>query len=177
MSVSIKGLVGCCGSASWDDKVCVSETFETCAVVGVEGVFVWSLVILSAGVSVGIASVILDEWFEVVEIVICATDELGKCWLNIWLVPSGNEGDIICREASFLRVIGKCLKSFNFGILICDSVSSLWGRKKCLLTRKAMTIKDDFEIVLYLFCPLTKCIVFVNVRRLLNMISNGKVRQ
>jgi len=117
MSVSIEGLVGCCGSASWDDKVCVSATFETCAVVGVEGVFVWSLVNPLAGISVDIVSVFFNERSGLLSVDKCKSAERGCGWWTTWVVSAGNEGDNGCRDSTFLLVFVNYLKSFNFGIL------------------------------------------------------------
>ena len=46
-------------------------------------------------------------------------------------------------------VSGECLKSFNFGILSCCSVTEISCREERLLARNVVDIKNDFKVILW----------------------------
>ena len=83
--------------------------------VDVKNFFIGSLVILSAEINVGCASVIVDEWVGAF-IMFGGASILLVCCMTSELVCTASESDNWCRDSTFLRVSGKCLKSFNFGI-------------------------------------------------------------
>ena len=74
-------------------------------------------------------------------------DNHASCMIT-GLVSTGSKGDNWCRDLAFLFVSDKCLKSFNFGILNCCSVTEISCREECLLARNVVNIKNDFEVIL-----------------------------
>jgi len=136
----------CCGSCIWEGMFRVQETFETCLIIGAESVPVRSYVIPSSCVSVGIASVVLEKWFGVFEIVFCIFDALGCCLTN-GLASASDGGDICWREWIFLRFVAKCLKIFNLGIFNYSSVTRLWCREKWLLMIKILTLRMIWKLM------------------------------
>ena len=124
------------------------ETLSFGFVMDVESIFVGSLVIPSAEVIVGCASVLFDEWVGSFGIVVGISVVFVCCCMTTGWASSDSGVEKWWKESTLLRVMSKCLKSSNFGILNCGSMTNISCRKECLLERNVVQIKDDFEVVL-----------------------------
>ena len=65
---------------------------------------------------------------------------LFVCCMTFELVSAASESDNWCRDLTFLRVNGKCLKSFNFGILNCCSVTKISCRGGWFLEKNIIQV-------------------------------------
>ena len=110
--------------------------------------FIGSLVILSAKINVGCDSVIVDEWVGSFIMVVGASI-LFVCFMTFELVSTVSKSNNWCRDSTFLRVSGKCLKSINFGILNCCLVTKISCRGEWFLERNVLC---KFRMISKLFC-------------------------